>query len=36
MRQQVSHQDWLFGYDAVELSTMMVGIGLLTLLATIF
>jgi len=36
MRQQVSHRDRLFGYDAVELSTMMIGIGLLTLLATMF
>jgi hypothetical protein len=36
MRQQVSHQDRLFGYDAVELFTMLIGIALLTVLAMIF
>jgi len=36
MRQQVSHQDRLFGYDAVELLAMLIGITLLTVLATIF
>jgi hypothetical protein len=36
MRQQVPHQDRLFGYDAVELSTMLIGIGLLTVLAMMF
>ena len=36
MRQQVSHQDRLLGYDAVELAMMLFGIGLLTVLATIF
>jgi len=36
MRQQVQHQDRLFGYDVVELSTMLIGIGLLTVLAMIF
>jgi hypothetical protein len=36
MRQQVSHQDRLLGYDAVELATMLFGIGLLTVLAMIF
>ena len=35
MRQQVSHLDRLFGYDAVELFTMLIGIGLLTALAMI-
>jgi hypothetical protein len=33
---QPSHQERLFGYDAVELSTMLLGIGLLTVLAMIF
>jgi hypothetical protein len=36
MRQQVSHQDRLFGYDAAELFTMLIGIALLTVLAMIF
>jgi hypothetical protein len=36
MRQQVSHQDRLFGYDVAELFTMLIGIGLLTVLAMIF
>jgi len=36
MRQQVSHQDRLLGYDTVELSMMLFGIGLLTILAMIF
>jgi hypothetical protein len=36
MRQQISHQDRLLGYDAVELAMMLFGIGLLTLLAMIF
>jgi hypothetical protein len=36
MHQQLSRQDRLFGYDAVELSTMLLGIGLLTVLAMIF
>jgi len=35
MRQQVSHQDRLLGYDAVELLAMLIGIALLTVLATI-
>jgi hypothetical protein len=36
MRQQVPQQDRLFGYDAIELSTMLIGIGLLTVLAMTF
>jgi hypothetical protein len=36
MRQQVSHQDRLLGYDGVELAMMLFGIGLLTALAMIF
>lgn len=33
MRDELLHQHWSFGYDAVELSTMLLGIGLLTVLA---
>jgi hypothetical protein len=36
MRQQVSHQDRLLGYDAVELAMMLFGIGLLTAVAMLF